>query len=115
MHALPYYKVIYGIIAVAILMTVLSFVAYAPWRRICQEISIPVITFVLIAAAAVVALLGDKGLLLGNAFDENLEEELELLMYLLNLYLAHWYYCGLECTDGTVASNLKDRSNFKIR
>lgn len=113
MHALPYYKVVYGIIAVAILMTVLSFVAYAPWRRICQEISTPVITFVLIAAA-VVALLGDKGLLLGNAFDENLEEEMELLVYLLNLYLAHWYYRRLECTDGSVALKMKERSNFKI-
>lgn len=96
-------------------MTVLSFVAYAPWRRICQEISTPVITFVLIAAAAVVALLGDKGLLLGNAFDENLEEEMELLVYLLNLYFAHWYYRRLECTGGPVALKMKERSNFKIR
>lgn len=106
MHALPYYKVVYGIIAVAILMTVLSFALYVPWRRIFKEIPVPVIAFVLIATAVIVAMLGDKGLLLGDNFDETLEEEMELLVYLMNIYLAHWYYRRLERTEEVLSGEL---------
>lgn len=115
MHALPYYKVVYGVIAVAILWTVLSFALYMPWRRIFEEIPVPILALVLIAAAAIVAMLGDKGLLLGDTFDETLEEEMELLVYLLNIYLAHWYYRGLECADGVHLLKMNEQSNFRIR
>ena len=52
--------------------------------------------FFLIIAAAIVAAIADKGLLTGGPFDGNLEEEMELLVYLLQLYFVRWYYRGLE-------------------
>lgn len=96
MHSLPHHVVIHGIIAVIIMVTMLAFIVLMPWRRIFLEIPVPVPAFFLIIAAAIVAAIADKGLLTGGPFDENLEEEMELLVYLLQLYFVRWYYRGLE-------------------
>ena len=96
MHSLPHPVVIHGIIAVIIMVTMLAFIVLMPWRRIFLEIPVPVPAFFLIIAAAIVAAIADKGLLTGGPFDENLEEEMELLVYLLQLYFVRWYYRGLE-------------------
>lgn len=96
MHSLPHHVVIHGIIAVIIMVTMLAFIVLMPWRRIFLEIPVPVPAFFLIIAAAIVAAIADKGLLTGGPFDGNLEEEMELLVYLLQLYFVRWYYRGLE-------------------
>ena len=96
MHSLPHHVVIHGIIAVIIMVTMLAFIVLMPWRRIFLEIPVPVPAFILIIAAAIVAAIADKGLLTGGPFDENLEEEMEFLVYLLQLYFVRWYYRGLE-------------------
>ena len=61
---------------------------------------VPALSLLLMIAAAVFASLGDKGFLLGGDFDEILEEEMELLVYLLNIHLVHWYDREWECADG---------------
>ena len=96
MQSLPRHVIIHGIIAVIIMMTMLALIVLMPWRRIFLEIPVPVPAFFVIIAAVIIAAIADKGLLTGGPFDENLEEEMELLVYLLQLYFVCWYYHGLE-------------------
>lgn len=98
MHSLPHYILIHGIIAVIILMTLLALIVLMPWKEIFLHIPFPGPAFLILIAASAFAALGDKGLLTGGPFDENLEEEMELLVYILHLYFVRWYYHEMENT-----------------
>lgn len=100
MHDLPHYEIVYGMIAVAVLLTGWSLAVYMPWRSLFEKMPVPALSLLLMIAAAVFASLGDKGFLLGGDFDEILEGEMELLVYLLNIHWVHWYDREWECADG---------------
>ena len=100
MHDLPHSEIVYGMIAVAVLLTGWSLAVYMPWSSLFEKMPVPALSLLLMIAAAVFASLGDKGFLLGGDFDEILEEEMELLVYLLNIHWVHWYDREWECADG---------------
>ena len=99
MNSIPGHEMIHAAIGVYTAVVFCSLVACMPWKKILHDIPFPTFLFCVLAAAAMLASCGDKGLLFHSYMDANVEELSELLVYLIHGYFA-WYYYELPCGGG---------------
>lgn len=92
MNSIPGHEMIHAAIGVYTAVVFCSLVACMPWKKILHDIPFPTFLFCVLAAAAVLASCGDKGLLFHSYMDANVEELSELLVYLIHGYFAWYYY-----------------------
>lgn len=92
MNSIPGHEMIHAAIGVYTAVVFCSLVACMPWKKILHDIPFPTFLFCILAAAAVLASCGDKGLLFHSYMDANVEELSELLVYLIHGYFAWYYY-----------------------
>ena len=89
---IPGHEMIHAAIGIYTAIVFCSLVACMPWKKILHDIPFPTFLFCILAAAAVLASCGDKGLLFHSYMDANVEELSELLVYLIHGYFAWYYY-----------------------
>jgi hypothetical protein len=87
----PHYRFIHGCIGVYMFMDILFLVKSVCWHSALQCVKQGRRVMVLVILAAVLTLLGDKGLLLHSFVDETIEEFSELFIYLSLLYFSKLY------------------------
>ena len=78
MNSIPGHEMIHAAIGVYTAVVFCSLVACMPWKKILHDIPFPTFLFCVLAAAAVLASCGDKGLLFHSYMDANVEELSEL-------------------------------------
>ncbi|MCH3950271.1 MAG: hypothetical protein LKE33_04940 [Acidaminococcus sp.] len=91
MKSIPHYRFIHRCIGLYMCMDILLLVKSVCWHTALQCVKQSRRVMVLVILAAVLTLLGDKGLLLHSFADETIEEFAELFIYLSLLYFSKLY------------------------